>query len=180
MDCIHNLDNFYSIRPRTLLKRGFDRKAHPSPTVTVKHIIVVEKKPYKKKWNWLGYNTSILILHGIKCTQVIFMLRCNEFCSRLEWGSTKSILHFGMPFHQQNIFMKSHGFGFIIFDFGLPIAGKLGGLINGKADNRVNPWRLESWSCHMTFLLKNCRLGSRIRDMEAESYNWSHFLVNLW
>ena len=67
------------------------------------------------------------------------MLRCNEFCSRLEWGSTKSFLHFGMPFHQQNIFMKSHGFGFIIFDFGLPIAGKLGGLIYGKADDRVNP-----------------------------------------
>ena len=28
--------------------------------------------------------------------------------------------------------------------------------------------------------IKPCGLGSRIRDMEAETYNWSHFLVNLW
>ena len=54
MDRIHNLDDFYSIRPRTLLKRGFDRKAHPSPTVTVKHIIVVEKKTLQKKVKLTG------------------------------------------------------------------------------------------------------------------------------
>ena len=27
--------------------------------------------------------------------------------------------------------------------------------------------------------IKPCGLGSRIRDMEAESYNWSHLLVNI-
>ena len=36
---------------------------------------------------------------------------------------------------------------------------------------------------HMTFLtileIKPCGLGSRSPDMEAESHNWSHFLVNL-
>ena len=129
VDRIHNLDEFYSIRPRTLLKRGFDWKAHPSPTVTVKHIIAVEKKTLQKQVKMTGLQYIYSYSSRYKCTQVIFMLRCNEFCSRLEWGSTKSILHFGMPFHQQNIFMKSHGFGFIIFDFSLPISGKLGGLI---------------------------------------------------
>ena len=28
--------------------------------------------------------------------------------------------------------------------------------------------------------IKPCGLGSRIRGMEAESHNWSHFLMNLW
>ena len=27
--------------------------------------------------------------------------------------------------------------------------------------------------------IKPCGLGSRIRDMEAESYNWSHLMVNI-
>ena len=31
-----------------------------------------------------------------------------------------------------------------------------------------------------TIEIKPCGLGSRIRDMEAESYNWSHLSVNIY
>ena len=33
------------------------------------------------------------------------------------------------------------------------------------------------YQMYTTLEIKPCRLGSRIRDMEAESYNWSHSLI---
>ena len=39
--------------------------------------------------------------------------------------------------------------------------------------------KCKTWvSTYYVLEIKPCRLGSRIQDMEAESYNWSHFLVN--
>ena len=42
-----------------------------------------------------------------------------------------------------------------------------------------NTWQLMAMLWNIALLeIKPCRHGSRIRDMEAESYNWSHLLVN--
>ena len=40
------------------------------------------------------------------------------------------------------------------------------------------PWAI--WSDQSRKYIWFCGLGSRIRDMEAKSHNWSYCLVNLW
>ena len=43
-----------------------------------------------------------------------------------------------------------------------------------------NTWQLMAMLWNIALLeIKPCGHGSRIRDMEAESYNWSHLLVNI-
>ena len=43
-----------------------------------------------------------------------------------------------------------------------------------------NTWQLMAMLWNIALLeIKPCGHGSRIRDMEAESYNWSHLLVSL-
>ena len=67
----------------------------------------------------------------------------NNFWSSLEWGSNKSILHF----HQQKIFMKSRVL-ILAFQF------RKTQWSHGKAENSVNPWKLEYWSYKMFFSFK--------------------------
>ena len=96
------------------------------------------------------------------------MTRWNNF--KVDWDLFKLLILSHSIFYS-TMFLKYFGlWRHFVFPFSLSHA------LAGQKDEL----KLERHSNINLLEIKPCGLGSRIRDMEAESHNWSHFLVNLW